>query len=152
MKPAIRIIDTHDSRDIERTTLDRRGVLRIAGDATPVDVFVLDLTRDGCGIRGTAPVEPGDRVEIGIANLGRIPATILWRGDNGFGCMFDHPLPAGSVTAALGPCNIMPFPLDTATAPAPVNTKLSPRARLIIIFGSGILSWTAIGALIAALL
>lgn len=139
----------HDNtRDIERSVLGRRGVLRMDGVLQPVDVVVLDLTRDGCGIQGNVSVKPGMHIEIGIANVGRVPATVLWRVADSFGCMFDRPLPPGSVTAASGPRNVLPFPSDT-TAEHLIRPagKLKPRSRMVAILGTMVLCWGAIGAL-----
>ncbi|MBB5699315.1 PilZ domain-containing protein [Sphingomonas yantingensis] len=141
-----------DDREVERKVLGRRGVLRIGDDPQPYDVMILDLTRDGCGIQCHAPVESGTPIEVGIANVGRILGTVLWHGPDSFGCMFDHPLPAGSVTAAFGPRNVLPFPRvsDATVRPDPA-TKLAVRTRLLLIAGATSLCWSAIGAVVLAL-
>lgn len=136
-----------DNREVERGLLSRRGVLRVGEDVQASDVLVLDLTRDGCGIQCSAPVKPGTRIEIGIANVGRISGTVLWHGPDSFGCMFDRPLPAGSVTAAFGPPNVLSFPLaPESAAPSDVNNKLAPRTRLLMIGVAMALCWSAVGA------
>lgn len=140
--------DLSESREAERTALGRRGVLRIGNHLQPFDVFVRDLTRDGCGIQGDAPVEPGMIVQIGIANLGSTPATVLWHRAGSFGCMFNRPLPSGSVTAALGPLNVVPFPSDAAPAASLATCKMAPRARLLVLVASTALCWSAIGAMV----
>ena len=138
------------NRNAERTILGRPGVLRIGNCQQPIEVLVRDLTRDGCGVQGDTPVEPGMNVEIGIANLGRISATVLWCGVDSFGCIFNLPLPPGSVTAALGPRNVVSFPSDAASPVSPAAHKLHPRNRLLVIAGTTSLCWTTIAVIMFA--
>lgn len=144
---------THvDARDTERMAFGRRGVLRIDDHLPPSEVLILDLTREGCGIQGNADVSPGMQVEVGIANVGRVPATVLWCEAGHFGCVFDAPLLPGSVTAAFGSHNVLPFPSDVSVAGPPSPTgKLTPRVRLLILLGTTILCWGAIGVAFAML-
>ena len=137
-----------DSRLVERPTLGRTGVLRIDSVPSSTEVVIRDLTRDGCGIESNVPVEPGMRVEIGIANIGRVAGTVLWCGDNSFGCMFEHSLPSGSVTAAFGPRNIVAFPVEAMRQePVAGTTKFPPHIRLLAIGSIVLVSWGGIGAL-----
>ncbi|WP_125944615.1 hypothetical protein [Sphingomonas sp. ABOLG] len=141
-----------DARDIERMVLGRRGVLRIGDHLPPSEVLILDLTREGCGIQGDCNVGPGMPVEVGIANVGRITATVLWCEPGQFGCVFDCPLQPGSVTAAFGSHNVLPFPSGVTPPVSPASTgKLTPRVRLLILFGTTISCWSAIGVAFAML-
>lgn len=147
--PAYRLPGTvhADARDVERKVLGRRGVLRICNHLPPSEVLILDLTREGCGIHGNADVTPGMPVEVGIANVGRIPATVLWCESGHFGCIFDSLLQPGAVTAAFGPHNVLPFPSGVTPSASPASTgKLTPRIRLFVLFGMTMACWSAIGA------
>lgn len=143
--------DENRTRSQPRTPLGRRGVVRLADHGAPIAVVVLDLTRDGCCIEYDpdhngphdvgAQIAPGMTAQVGIANLGRIPATILWREATRFGCAFDQTLPPGAITAALGPGNVIPLPIDAAVPLRPIN-KLTPRARALVVVGACIAGWS----------
>ncbi|HTG37598.1 MAG TPA: hypothetical protein VL973_02180 [Sphingomonas sp.] len=141
-----------EARETERMVLGRRGVLRIGNCPPPIDVLILDLTREGCRLQGNADVSSRMRVEVGIANVGCIPATVLWCEASYFGCAFDLPLPPGSVTAAFGSHNVLPFPSRVAPWVSPASiSKLTPRVRLSILFGTTMVCWGAIGVGLAML-
>lgn len=151
-----RLHQSDERRTVERTTLGRRGVLRLP-DSRSIEVTVLDLTRDGCRVETGEPVPAGTNVEIGIGNLGRMKASVMWRSDDGLGCAFDTPLPPGAITAALGPSNIVSFPAEAAAevagAPAIAHAgKFKPRTRLMMLVGATALSWIAVGGLIVAVI
>lgn len=141
-----------DRRTVERTDLGRQGVLRIDGDMRAIEVTVLDLTREGCRVETSERLAEGTGIEIGIGNLGRMKASVMWSSEGSFGCAFDVPLPPGAITAALSPPNIVSFPAD-AQEPAsrPFTNKFSPRTRLFLLLGVTAACWLAIGAVVLAL-
>ncbi|MCT8000324.1 PilZ domain-containing protein [Sphingomonas sanguinis] len=143
------VVDTfgQDDRSEERTLLERRGVLRIDGDVRPYDVVVLDLTREGCRIDTKLPIAEGSRIEIGLANIGRVRATAVWQGVEGLGCVFDRALPSGAITAAQGPTNVLSLSgEDMANERAMEPYKLRVRTRLMVLGGACVLSWGVIAA------
>lgn len=152
MTPAINLaIPLGDNRISDRTPLGRSGVMRLADGGEPIAVVVLDLSREGCRIQGDSSVEPGMRTEVGLANIGRITATVTWRGTNSFGCVFDRPLPPGAITAALGPSNVVALPLDAMAAVPlrPIN-KLGPNARLLVIGAACVVTWVPVALMAMA--
>lgn len=147
-----RLSNSDDRRSTDRTELGRRGVLRIGGDPRSTEVTVLDLTREGCRVETDVIVPDNADIEIGIGNLGRMKASVMWRKHDSFGCAFDVPLPPGAITAALGPTNVVALPSEsTYAAPAPLTHKFSPRTRLFLLLGASIVCWAAIGAVVLAI-
>jgi hypothetical protein len=124
----------------------RTAVLRMAG-AEPVEVELMDLTRNGCRIMVECELAPGNAVVLGIAGIGSIDGRVVWHGANGYGCRFDRELPAGSVTAAVRE-NVVRLGDGSMAIPdeAPPTSKYSPRTRSVILTLYCVLPWIAIGA------
>lgn len=127
-----------------RRALRRPGTIRLSnGDAH--EVFIADLTRDGCRIITSCVLTPDTDCRVGIANVGLTQARIMWASAEGYGCEFDQPLPPGLVTAAFGPSNVTA--LDTGTMVQtilPVNEKWTPRGRLTLLAALSICGWALV--------
>ncbi|HEU0066666.1 MAG TPA: hypothetical protein VFQ57_05435 [Sphingomonas sp.] len=142
-----------DRRSAPRERLGRAGTLRI-GHAPPIGVMICDLTREGCRIDTATELEPRALVQIGIANVGITPARVVWRGHDGYGCIFDRPLPPGAVTASFKSTNVVEFPgagAGTGTAAAQFATKFSRRTQFAVVCGAILCSWAAVAALVLVL-
>jgi hypothetical protein len=140
----------------ERPAYGRTGTLRI-GDNAASEVIVQDLSREGCRIETDAPVTPSMRVLIGLPGVGIVGARVIWHSSKGYGCLFDDPLPPGSITAAFSATNVRrlrhPHP-DIGTRlgieeVVPNDEKWTILARVSFIFFLSALFW---GGLVAALL
>lgn len=139
-----------DRRTRVRVPIDRPAVLRRDSDAH--EIRIEDLTRDGCKIKTSVDLKPGDCVTVGLAGIGRHNVVVLWCDGNEYGCVFDEPLPSGAVTAALQN-NVDRFAEAALSTPIPMtNVKWLPRRRLAFVVALVGLSWTAIGTALYFLL
>lgn len=61
---------------------DRRAVTMRAsatrGDGTIVDMMLLDLSHDGCGVDSPVPLVPGETVKLAVDGRGLSIATVRW--------------------------------------------------------------------------
>lgn len=144
MNLAASFIKTDDFRRREpRRALRRPGTIRLS-DGGAHQVFIADLTRDGCRIITDCVLTPNTDCRVGIANVGLTQARVMWASAEGYGCEFDQPLPPGLITAAFGPSNVTA--LDTGTmvqAIVPVNAKWTPRGRLALLAALTICGWAS---------
>ena len=140
-----------ERRSAPRVDFGRPGTLRI-GDAPPVEVSVSDLTREGCRLLIDATLEPGQKVQVGIAHLGLTAGQIVWHGAYGYGCKFDVPLAPGAVTRASAPSNVTALHGTILPTNLPGPMKLGPRARLAVIAGASVVGWCAVAAVVMMLL
>jgi PilZ domain len=145
-----------DRRSGVRVRLSRRAVLRCDGKAAEVEIE--DLTCDGCRIKAPIDLPPSSRVSIGLAGIGHTPAYLVWRSGDLYGCAFEQRLPPAAVAVGFGD-NVAYLP-ETTEAPLAFgdgdakdsDAKLSLRARVGIIAGLSLLSWSAIFGVVALLL
>jgi hypothetical protein len=133
----------YDRRGDFRTRIARPAVLRVADKA--LHIRVEDLTPDGCKIATDAALEMGSTVTLGFSGIGHTSAQVTWRGQDGYGCVFDKRLPAGAVTAATrnnvnhfsGP-DLIAWPVQTS------DVKWRSRNRIIFIVGATVMLWSMI--------
>lgn len=142
---AASLSNSDDSRRREpRRALRRPGTIRLS-DGSAFEVFVADLTRDGCRIMTGCALTPDTDCQVGIANVGLTQARIMWASAEGYGCEFYQPLPPGRVTAAFGRSNVTA--LETGAfvqTDVPTKTKWSPRSRMMLVAAVSIFGWAAI--------
>lgn len=100
-----------DRRHAPRQPIGRVAILR--ADCEPLEVRLLDLTREGCRIGTDRPLEVDRTIRLGIAGIGQVDAEVLWGNESGYGCSFVVPLRQGAVTAALS-CNVATLPIAAA--------------------------------------
>lgn len=111
----------------------------------PVEVRLLDLTREGCRIESEQPLGPGMTVRLGIAGIGPVDAIVRWSGGASYGCEFTLPLPEGSVTAAVA-CNVATLPIGRAIELRRPTLRKWPRAgRTVMLAGLAVGPWIVIG-------
>ena len=69
------------------------------GDGSTVEVGILDLNYDGCGIETPVPLEPGEALKLAVTGRGLISAEVRWckRGRAGLRFGFDEPQPTVEV-------------------------------------------------------
>jgi len=61
-------------------------VIRAGGIA--VDIVLLDLNYDGCGIQTPVVLQPGERVQLSVIGRGLIDAVVCWVKDDRAGLLF----------------------------------------------------------------
>jgi hypothetical protein len=145
MNLASSFIKTDDFRRREpRRALQRPGTIRLADNGAH-EVFIADLTRDGCRIITDCVLTPDTDCLVGIANVGLTQARIMWANAEGYGCEFNQPLPPGLVTAAFGPTNVKELDTVSIVKPiVPVNAKWAPRSRLALLAAVSICGWACV--------
>lgn len=142
------LVEQTDRRLGSRLALGRPGTIRLDnGDA--FDVLVTDFNRDGCRIQTDALLTPGATFSVGMAHVGHNRVRAVWRSADGYGCEFLAPLSPGAVTSAFGSSNISAFPVASVGAVMASPQKWSPRARVALLAGAIVASWSvlACGAL-----
>lgn len=72
----------------ERRLVEMRGYL-IVRETEIIDVRVVNLSYDGCGIETTVPLEVGERLKLSILARGTIRATVRWCRDREAGLRFE---------------------------------------------------------------
>lgn len=130
--------------------IGRVAILR-DGDE-PVEVRLLDLTREGCRIETSQPLGKDMALPLGIAGIGPVEAVVRWSTGQEYGCEFTIPLPEGAVTSAVA-CNVTTLPIARAIElRRPMVGKWSRAGRLALLAGIMVGPWVAIGgvALLAA--
>ena len=65
-----------------------RGYL-IVGETEIIDVRVLNLSYDGCGIETTLPLKVGEPLKLSILSRGTIRARVRWYRDRRAGLLFE---------------------------------------------------------------
>ncbi|MES3100247.1 PilZ domain-containing protein [Sphingomonas faeni] len=145
----VSLADTIERRADTRVSLARTGTLRLADAPSSREVRIADLNRDGCRVESILPLSIDQAVTIGIPGIGQNAARITWVGQWDYGCQFDTPLPAGSVTAAMTD-NV--HDLGYAALRAPATFKWAPRGRLVLLGAISLAGWTAIAVTAGRLL
>jgi hypothetical protein len=74
-------------RRAARRPVSLQGYAVRAGDAS-VEIGLLDLNYDGCGISTPVPLEPGEAVKLSIIGRGLIDAEVRWCRDGKAGLSF----------------------------------------------------------------
>ena len=72
---------------------DRRSVeiraYRVRADIVILDLRVLDLSYDGCGIETVVPLQPNEKVKLSVLGRGAATATVRWCKGRKAGLRFD---------------------------------------------------------------
>ena len=76
----------------ERRAVRMRGFCVLDGDATH-EIYVLDLSYEGCGIETPVPLEPGQAIKLSVLRRGAIDAVVRWYRDGKAGLAFLPPEP-----------------------------------------------------------
>ena len=76
------------TRSAQRRAVARDATLR-AASGSPIDVHVRNISVSGFAVVvHDTTLQPGEAVSIGIAGVGRHPATIVWNNGVDYGCQF----------------------------------------------------------------
>jgi hypothetical protein len=138
-----------------RLNLDVAGSTRTFSD---VEVVVLDLSVTGLLIEAAVDLQTGDELTIAIPDSGAVDAVVVWKSGNYFGCEFATPIPNAALSAAS--LRSVPDPRpenNVALSPAqPVSTTenayreddLSPRGKLLALFGLSLAAWAVIALVV----
>ncbi len=148
-----------DAARQDRIEISRTGTLRDRGGA-PVDVAIDNLSGSGCLFVADCELMINDLVTLGIPGVGLRPAIISRVDRPNYACAFLVPLSEAAVVAAplaetVVTSRFAPLPASTSDRPLAVEifpeSKLSPLARVAIISGLSIISWSAIIAAVSIL-
>lgn len=72
----------------ERRPVSMRG-FALRPDGSSVEVLILDLSYEGCGIETPVEFEPGEPLKLSVLRLGVIDTHVRWCRDNKAGLVFD---------------------------------------------------------------
>lgn len=76
----------------ERRAVRMRGYCVLESGATH-EIFVLDLSYEGCGIESPVPLEPGQAIKLSVLRRGAIDSVVRWCRDGKAGLAFLPPEP-----------------------------------------------------------
>ncbi|MCL6682881.1 PilZ domain-containing protein [Sphingomonas alba] len=79
-------MDTFEPRP-ERRAVDLNGYAMLP-DGSSVEAVLVDLSYEGCRIRSSAPLTPGDRIRLSVSRMGLIEADVRWYDDGVAGLAF----------------------------------------------------------------
>jgi hypothetical protein len=71
----------------QRRPVELTGYL-ICPDKRIVDIKIVDLTYDGCGIRTLVPLSPGEKLKLSVLGQGAINAMVRWYKSRKAGLLF----------------------------------------------------------------
>ena len=71
----------------ERRPVSMRG-FALRGDGAAIEVLLLDLSYDGCGIETSAELHAGENLQLSVLERGGIDATVRWCRDGKAGLVF----------------------------------------------------------------
>ena len=71
----------------ERRPVRMRGYA-LRGDGTTHQIYVLDLSYEGCGIETPVPFEPGEEIKLSVLQRGAIEAVVRWSSNGKAGLAF----------------------------------------------------------------
>jgi hypothetical protein len=74
----------------ERRAVRMRGFCVLEGGETH-EIYVLDLSYEGCGIDSPVPLEPGQAIKLSVLRRGAIDAVVRWYRDGKAGLSFVPP-------------------------------------------------------------
>ena len=72
----------------ERRPVSMRGYA-LRPDGSSVEVLILDLSYEGCGIETPSEFEPGEPLKLSVLRLGGIDTHVRWYRDGKAGLVFD---------------------------------------------------------------
>ena len=85
--PTFSEFDRAPAERLERRPVRLRGFV-ITGDRMHHEIYLLDLSYEGCGIETAAALEPGQAVKLSILQRGAIDAVVRWCRGNTAGLAF----------------------------------------------------------------
>lgn len=91
--PAAMKQDASPAERKERKPVKLRGVA-VRHDRPSVDVVLLDLSYEGCGIETPVELEAGEAVKLSVLRRGAIDAHVRWYKDGRAGLVFDPQEPS----------------------------------------------------------
>jgi hypothetical protein len=91
--PAAMKLDTNPIERRERRPVNLRG-LAIRGDGSTAEIYLLDLSYEGCGIETPVELEAGEAVKLSVLRRGAIDAHVRWYKDGRAGLVFDPQEPS----------------------------------------------------------
>jgi hypothetical protein len=91
--PAALKLDTKPIERRERRPVNLRG-LAIRGDGSTAEIYLLDLSYEGCGIETPVELEAGEAVKLSVLRRGAIDAHVRWYKDGRAGLVFDPQEPS----------------------------------------------------------
>ena len=74
----------------ERRPVRLQGYV-LFGDGSTHEIYLLDLSYEGCGIETAAPVAPGQALKLSVLNRGAIDDVVRWVRDGKAGLAFTPP-------------------------------------------------------------
>jgi len=86
--PATMKIDDNPVDRRERRPVSLRG-LAIRQDGSTTEIYLLDLSYEGCGIETPIELEPGEAIKLSVLRRGAIDAHVRWYKDGRAGLVFD---------------------------------------------------------------
>jgi hypothetical protein len=70
--------------------------LAIRGDGSTAEIYLLDLSYEGCGIETPVELDAGEAVKLSVLRRGAIDAHVRWCKDGRAGLVFDAQEPSGT--------------------------------------------------------
>lgn len=86
--PAAMKLDTNPIERRERRPVSLRGIA-IRSDGSTVEIYLLDLSYEGCGIETPVKLEAGEAVKLSVLRRGAIDAHVRWYKDGRAGLIFE---------------------------------------------------------------
>jgi hypothetical protein len=81
-----------DSNSVPVDRCERRPVrmpgYAVRGDSTTHQIYVLDLSYEGCGIETPVPLEPAEEIKLSVLQRGAINAVVRWYREGKAGLAF----------------------------------------------------------------
>ena len=81
-----------ESNSVPADRCERRPVRMpgyvLRGDGTTQQIYVLDLSYEGCGIETPVPLEPAEEIKLSVLQRGAIDAVVRWCSDGKAGLAF----------------------------------------------------------------
>lgn len=90
--------ESAERRDAQRVPVGSAATAR--RQSVPIDVVILDLSRDGCLIETDAALREGMKISLGIGGIPLRQADVVRRAGGQYGCRFRVPLTADEVNRA----------------------------------------------------
>jgi hypothetical protein len=91
--PAAMKIDTNPIERRERRPVRLRA-LAIRGDGSTAEIYLLDLSYDGCGIETPVKLDAGEAIKLSVLHRGVIDAHVRWYRNGRAGLVFDPQKPS----------------------------------------------------------
>lgn len=139
--------DEEEGRSSHRRRLFQPGLVARDGDTQPCEAVLVDVSEGGCLLDCSAPLAVGSQVQVAMAPFGFVQATIVRAQGTRYGLEFDAASPVGPITMAT---TDLPHAFEELSSMPP--PRWSRRVRLGIIAGACVVTWSAIGAIVVAIL